>query len=182
MHWGRVTFVLFCLGAPAAACGGSSSSDSTGGASSGGAAAGGAGGNGGVTTGGGSGGVTTGGGSGGVVTGGASGSGGFVITGGSGGGEPDGFLSDVVLADAAPFDCDGCACDGSTHYCLHVAAGAKTPPLPDAAACSDAGTSCIPLPDGCGSTPSCSCIPPKYGGACYCSDVGGGLLVFCALP
>lgn len=91
------------------------------------------------------------------------------------------------LADAGWFDCSGCACNGATHYCLQVAGGAKVlpgaPPPPDAALCGDTGSfGCTPLPPDCADAPSCSCIPVQLGGACQCSDDGGGLLVFCALP
>jgi hypothetical protein len=91
------------------------------------------------------------------------------------------------LADAGWFDCSGCACNGATHYCLEVTGGAKglpgAPPPPDAALCGDTGSfGCTPLPPDCVDAPSCSCIPVQFGGACQCSDDGGGLLVFCALP
>lgn len=114
---------------------------------------------------------------------GGTGSGGLVITGGtgsSGGGLPDVFPGDVVLADAALFDCGGCACDGSTHYCFIAMHPFRAPPPPDAALCEDAGSSCLPLPANCSANPTCGCIP--FAPGCDCEDVGGGLQVFCYIP
>lgn len=84
------------------------------------------------------------------------------------------------------FDCDGCACDGATHYCRQVYAGAQVPPAPDAGSCSelDAGwSSCIPIPPDCISAPSCACLD-TYNGACQCQLVeeGAGFWVQCFLP
>lgn len=170
-HWLVVSTALGL--SSVAACGGSNEDTNTATAGNAGSA--------GTATGG-----TSAGGSGGTVTsggaGGASGSGGFLTI--DGGGTPDGFPDGAVLADGGLFDCGGCACDGKTHYCLRIAAGAlRAPPPPDAPSCDDAGANdCQPLPANCGGVPSCTCLPSPYGGACNCNDVGGGLEVFCALP
>lgn len=133
-----------------------------------------------------------------TLTGGAAGSG-ALGGGGSGGSELGGSAGGIVLSDAAPpsfdgpdladagwFDCDGCACNGATHYCLVVDSFPflpNAPPPPDAASCDTAaGSGCTPLPADCLEAPSCSCIPPKYGGGCDCSDDGGGLRMYCVLP
>jgi hypothetical protein len=169
-QWRVLSGVAALVLASAPACGGSTEDTRTAtagaaGAGSGGASSGGAGGA-----------------SGSAGSTGPGGVGGFAIP--DGGGFPDGFLDGAVLGEGGLFDCGGCACDGATHFCLHVAAGAiGAPPPPDAPACDDAGAKgCQPLPASCGNSPSCGCLPSPYGGACTCSDVGGGLEVFCALP
>lgn len=93
-----------------------------------------------------------------------------------------GPVSDVVLADPGLFDSGGCACDGATHFCLKVDMHSRGLPAPDAEPCSasDAGgAACLELPSGCGPAPSCACLAPYW--QCACSDVGGGLLVYCWL-
>ncbi len=170
--FGAVLFAGF------AACGGSTE-ESGGKGGSGGAT----GGSGGATGGsggnlGGSGGAT--GGSGGTSTGGNAGS----SFGGAGG--LDASSDVVVLQDAGWFDCGGCACDGTTHYCVESSGGAaKLPPLPDASTCADSGTTfggCNPLPATCPTPATCDCLTMPVPGACFCSDAGGGLLVKCMMP
>lgn len=95
-------------------------------------------------------------------------------------GDGSGYVSDVVLKDGGWFDCQGCACDGLTHFCLFYEMHFRTNPPDDAAVCEtpEAGDGCLPLPTECGGTPSCACLS-SYG--CVCSDDGGGLLVDCWL-
>jgi hypothetical protein len=131
---------------------------------------------------------------GGTETVGAGGAGGLPSDGGSGDGDAaaildasredttGGDVADTEPAfDAGPFDCMGCICDGATHYCRVSHAGApKRPFLPDAAACSDLASSfCIPLPESCQGTPSCSCASEA---PCICQSAGGGILVECFYP
>jgi hypothetical protein len=143
-----------------------------------------AGGSAGTTTGG-SGGTSAGGGSGGT-NGGASGFGGIPLGGGAGT-SPIDASDGAVVSDAGWFQCGGCACDGTTHYCIHTSGGAANPmpPPDDAAVCDyDAATGsngCVPLPAGC-DPPSCDCVGVPFGGACTCTDAGGGILVQCFLP
>lgn len=94
------------------------------------------------------------------------------------------FDSSVVAADAGLFDCGGCACDGTTHYCAQASGGHVLPPA-DAAACPEpdggSGFGCQPLPAACGGVPTCGCLP-QTSDACSCEDVGGGLQVMCVYP
>ena len=98
-------------------------------------------------------------------------------------------VPDVGLVDGGgPFLCNGCLCDGRTHYCDFSSAGAPVPLAPifgDAGACADAGSSpCEPLPPGCVPA-NCACLPNESkGGACSCfrSKDGDGLLAGCVLP
>lgn len=160
-----------------ASCGSSSSSDGTGGSSSGGASTGGSS----------SGGASTGGAAG-TASGGAAGS----TLGGTGGGGVDAG-SDAsdggpFVQDAGMFDCRGCGCDGTTHYCVNIAAGAQGVKPFGTGECQDVTDpgkeGCHPLPSACAGVPACGCLPspmPGYG-ACFCDDVGGGLSYNCALP
>lgn len=122
------------------------------------------------------------GGGGGSVLGGAGG-GDAAVTGGSGGFviDTDATFDGPRLADAGWFDCYGCACDGTTHYCLSWSAGIAAPPLPDAATCDDS-SHCTPLPSDCLAPPSCSCVGYGPSDPCFCEDSGGGLLVQCSAP
>jgi hypothetical protein len=145
-----------------------------------------AGGNGGTTSGG-TGGTTSGGGMGGIPLTGGGGMGGIPLSGGAAGTSPVDASDGAVVTDAGWFDCNSCSCDGTSHYCVVVSGGAANPPPPpaDAAICADdAGTGsygCVPLPAGC-DPPACDCISMPFGGACTCSDAGGGILVQCFLP
>lgn len=85
-----------------------------------------------------------------------------------------------------PFDCQGCLCDGATHYCLVIHGGApagngpKGPP-PEPTCDDDASPNdCKPLPAMCAGKPSCACL--DMGGACQCDEMGGGVTVTCVLP
>lgn len=94
------------------------------------------------------------------------------------------------LPEAGWFDCAGCECDGTTHYCLRFSGGGmsllSSPPL-DAAVCTppDGGfLGCLPLPAGCG--PSCDCVmqsfvssPCTVTGGPYCTQAGGDVNVVC---
>jgi hypothetical protein len=113
-------------------------------------------------------------------SGGASGSGGFAA---SAGAVADASLDSPSVTDAGWFDCGGCACDGTTHYCVEWVGGgayAPPPPPPDAAVCAgDAGFptgGCLALPANCSGPPSCDCVPTGCG---VCTVVPGGLLVTC---
>lgn len=105
---------------------------------------------------------------------------------GVGGNEPGDASVDVNYMPAL-FDCQGCACDGTTHYCRVDHAGAQKPPAPDAGACPDGDggmySHCIPLPSECLPIPTCECLDP-FGGACQCELLEGaaGYFVECFLP
>jgi hypothetical protein len=159
----------------AVACGGQTSSHQTSGTDAGGTASA----TGGTSTGGGSGGTTA---IGGTTSGGSGG--GIVI---SDAGPP---INDTGVADAAWFDCLGCACDGTTSYCYSFSGGMKQPPArvppdPDAATCDVAtepsGNGCVLLPAECQGAPSCACLPTSLSW-CNCYDDGGGLRVQCNAP
>lgn len=130
------------------------------------------------------------GGSAGSASGGAAGSGGISLfdAGGGSGGMADAATDPITVADAGWFECGGCLCDGTTHYCEQISAGVNAPSPPEppdgATLCStkEAGNDCLPLPTECAGVPSCGCVPKPYGDICSCNDVGGGLLVHCALP
>jgi hypothetical protein len=88
------------------------------------------------------------------------------------------------------FDCNGCMCDGATHYCKITLAGAapshqeKPPPGPDGCTDADAGApdGCIPLPSTCLPDPACTCIEANALAWCACSDESAGLKLTCMLP
>jgi hypothetical protein len=99
---------------------------------------------------------------------------------GAGGAQADGTADDAAL-DAGMFACIDCFCDGKTHYCLDVEAGGASGWDAATAACSepDAGENgCTKLPDSCGTTPVCACLPLPSP-SCVCTETGGGFLVRC---
>jgi hypothetical protein len=75
-----------------------------------------------------------------------------------------------------PFDCGGCPCDGTTHYCAGLAAG-PVGPGPTAGP-----TECVPLPSACNGQPSCACVDPMPLLGCTCTQGQGGVRVDCAEP
>lgn len=84
-----------------------------------------------------------------------------------------------------PFDCAGCICDGSTHYCKLLEGGGPTPPPgpPPEPLCSQFPEQlrCLPLPAACFPTATCQCINPGQGG-CTCKVDPAGITVTCVLP
>ncbi len=108
--------------------------------------------------------------------GGGIGFGGFAATGGGSGGSP---------GMPGLFDCGGCLCDGTTHYCRFEGGGGPTPPPgpPPAPLCADdAGvTSCKPIPAECLSSPTCNCLG-KPDSICSCEVMAPGILVKCINP
>ncbi len=137
----------------------------------------------------------------------------FAVACGGGTGQPDASVDatttpDVTqqdaLVDAAPdveqpledgglFLCFGCYCDGRNSYCRDI----QGPHMPldgdggdasdlDAALCTtDGGTECLPYPDACAPSPTCSCLVKwQTIPACSCAeaDGGGGYDVGCYIP
>ena len=83
-----------------------------------------------------------------------------------------------------PFECQGCLCEGETHFCEIVHAGAAPVPPPgpppEPACVDDAGPSyCKPLPPACAGTPTCACVNTL---GCDCAVTGGGVTVTCYFP
>jgi hypothetical protein len=160
--------LLLAMGVSAAACGSSSSTGSTGG-----------------TGGSSSGGSNTGG----TSSGGSAGAGGVAGSGGVPDAGSDASDGGPFVADAGMFDCQGCGCNGATHYCVNIMAGTQVMEPFGTGECTDVtdptAEGCHPLPADCKGVPSCGCLPsplPGAGGACDCGDSGGGLTYSCALP
>jgi hypothetical protein len=118
----------------------------------------------------------------------------------------DGFpTNDVVGTDAplfnggGPFECNGCICDGTLHFC-EFSSGGKAP-IVDAssdaaddasdaeATCNsdpDAGpvSSCVAIPIDCLPKPTCACVLEHASPICTCDidSTGNGIVVSCIYP
>ncbi|MEP7123871.1 MAG: hypothetical protein ABJE95_23280 [Byssovorax sp.] len=85
---------------------------------------------------------------------------------------------------AGMFDCNGCLCDGATHYCELQFGGAAPPPGPPPEPMCDADAGpirCKPIPSACLPMATCQCIYPQEG-PCTCKVDPGGITVTCNLP
>src|SRR6185369_1636775 len=75
-------------------------------------------------------GTTGSGGSGAMSASSSGGMGGSIAFGGQGGQAGSDAMLDTTPIVTSPFDCNGCLCDGATHYCIVYHGGAPTPPEP----------------------------------------------------
>jgi hypothetical protein len=115
--------------------------------------------------------------------GGAIGFGGFPATSATSGGEGGAGGSPAM---PGLFDCNGCLCDGATHYC-ELVSGGKAPgpppgPPPQPMCPEDAGAiRCKPIPAECLPMATCKCVDPQQG-PCTCTVDPQGITVTCNLP
>jgi hypothetical protein len=113
------------------------------------------------------------------------------VGGGIGFGGAPGTSSSTVSAGGSPampgtFDCNGCLCDGATHFCEQVFHDPSPPPPPgpppEPLCADDAGLSgCKPIPAACLPTATCQCVDPQLG-SCVCKVDHAGITVTCTLP
>jgi hypothetical protein len=98
----------------------------------------------------------------------------------SGWAPPDAYAIGLIDGGGV-FMCNGCMCDGRTHYC-DISTGLA--PAFDAAGWDACAGSCLELPDGCAPQPTCACIHLWDWVQCSCraSDGGEGLFAGCNIP